>query len=78
MMNDGRSKYCHRIFSDGDKSILNGQYQLNEQQESTFQQFVSMLVDFDTWSGVRIANDAFREAQLATSLRDFTGYGEES
>lgn len=58
-----------------EREILAGGYRLNDEQESTFREFVTMLVDFDTCSTVQILDDVFREAQLATGLQDFTGCG---
>lgn len=58
-----------------EREILAGGYRLNSRQEATFREFVAMLVDFDTCSTVHILDDAFREAQLATGLQDFTGCG---
>lgn len=63
-------------FSTEEREILAGGYRLNASQESTFRDFVAMLVDFDTCSMVRILDDVFRETQLATGLQDFTGCGE--
>lgn len=59
------------------KTIAEGTYMLDETQETTFRAFVAMLVDFDTFSAVRILDDAFLEAQLASGLQDFTGCGDD-
>lgn len=61
------------VYSLEERDIMNGAYKLDEKQESTFRDFVAMLVDFDTCRAVNIINDAFRQAQLATGLQDFTG-----
>lgn len=63
------------FYSPEEVDILAGGYRLNKRQESTFRDFVAMLVDFDACSVVHILDDAFREAQLATGLQDYTGYG---
>lgn len=58
------------------RNIAEGTYMLDETQETTFRAFVAMLVNFDTCSAVRILDDAFLEAQLASGLQDFTGCGD--
>ena len=63
------------VYSTEEKEILAGGYRLTDRQEATFREFVAMLVDFDTCSTVCILGDAFREAQLATGLHNFTGCG---
>ncbi|CAN0571813.1 unnamed protein product, partial [Ectocarpus sp. 12 AP-2014] len=70
--NRGSSRSAYSV---EEREILAGDYRLNDEQESTFREFVTMLVDFDTCSTVQILDDVFREAQLATGLQDFTGCG---
>lgn len=60
-----------------ERQIIDGDYTLNDKQETAFRTFVTMLADFDTSSAVRIVEDTFREAQVATGLQDFTGCGED-
>lgn len=63
------------MYSAKEMEIIAGSYKLSKRQESTFREFVAMLVDFDACSVVHILDNAFREAQLATGLQDFTGGG---
>lgn len=58
------------------RNIAEGTYMLDETQETTFRAFVAMLVDFDTFSAIRILDDAFLEAHLASGLQDFSGCGD--
>ena len=55
--------------------ILSGGYNLDDNQESVFREFVALLVDFDSSSAADILRDAFHEAQLASGLHNFTGCG---
>lgn len=58
-----------------EREIVNGGYTLDCEQKAAFGTFVDMLVNFDTCTMLNIIDDAFREAQSATSLQDFTGCG---
>lgn len=60
-----------------EQQIIDEAYTLNDKQETAFRTFVAMLADFDTSSAVKIVEDTFREAQVATGLQDFTGCGED-
>lgn len=71
-----RGGVVHRrnsIYSPEDREILDGGYKLDDNQESVFRKFVTMLVDFDSCIAADILRDAFREAQLANGLHNFTG-----
>lgn len=61
------------VYSAEDVEILSGGYSLDDNQESVFRKFVDLLVDFDSCRAADILRDAFREAQLASGLHDFTG-----
>lgn len=63
--------------SAGEDNILDREYRLNAIQQATFRAFVEMLTTFDTYSMIHVVDDAFREAQRATGLQDFTGCGDE-
>lgn len=63
------------VYSAEDMDILSGGYSLDDNQQSAFRKFVALLVDFDSFNAAVILRDAFREAQLASGLHDFTGCG---
>lgn len=73
------------VYPDGDrgelsleeKELVQGGYTLDEEQRKVVRSFIQILVGFDTCSMMSIIDDAFREAQSATGLQDFTGCGDE-
>lgn len=69
----GVTRRRNSVYSAEDMKILSGEYKLDDNQESVYRKFVTMLVDFDSCSAADILRDAFREAQLANGLHSFTG-----
>ncbi|KAJ1447802.1 hypothetical protein M885DRAFT_541467 [Pelagophyceae sp. CCMP2097] len=55
----------------GALAVLQGRYSLDEGQQATFDNFSTMLADFDLHAMVQILEDALREAHTRSRLSDY-------